>query len=269
MKILENIFCFLNLCSSNGKTGPIATLKTSMNTCPDSCSWKENGCYAKYGPITIHWRNLHKIGVQFLTVLKEIRRIPRGEYFRLFEAGDAPGNGKYRLYKDACLKLAEACKHLIAFGYTHYRPNKHNLPILKAMNEKCTLNLSADSLEEADELFKTGLPVVSIIPKDSPSTFFTENGIRVIKCPYEQFTNSGQRKVKNCMTCAKGSGKGPLCYWQDRDFIVGFPPHGSGAKYLNTEMEGYDFEEVENKEELASFVAGNAASNVSFVGVMS
>lgn len=259
MNHLSKLFFFLKENTSNEKTGPIAALKTSMNTCPDSCQWKENGCYAKYGPIVIHWRKLHLVGINFETVCKNIRRLVRGEYLRLFEAGDCPGDGKYTLYKKACIELSKSCKHLIAFGYSHYRPNKNNLPIFKEMNKNCTVNLSADNLTIADKYFKTGLPVVAIIPKDSPNVFYTEDGNKVIKCPHAQILERDakghptRRKVKNCMNCAKGSGKGPLCFWQDRDFIVGFEPHGSGAKYLNEEMENFEFEET----------------NTNFVGVMS
>ena len=251
MNHLEKLFFYLNPMSGNGKTGPIATLKTSANTCPDSCAWKKDGCYAKYGPITIHWRKINDVGVQLMTVCRQIRRLSRDEMLRLFEAGDCPGDGKYNLYKDACIKLATACSRLVAFGYSHYRPNKHNLPIFQEMNEHCTINLSADSLEQADELFKSGLPVATIIPKGAPASFYTEGGNKVVRCPFEQVIERDEkgkpsrRKVKNCMSCGKGSRKGPLCSWKNRDFMIGFSAHGSGAKYLNNGMGEYEFVEVE------------------------
>lgn len=259
MKHLENIFFLLNEMTKNMKTGPIAVLKSCMATCPDSCAWKKNGCYAKYGPITIQWRKLHTIGVHLVEICKQIKQLRRGSLLRLFEAGDCPGDGKYYLYKDACIQLAKACKHVMAFGYSHYRPNKHNLPIFKEMSKYVTINLSADNLEQADEMAKTGLPIATVVPKDSPATFYTEGGNRVIVCPFEQGKRDEkgkivQRKVANCMSCACGSGKGPLCAWKDRDFFIGFPAHGSGAKYINQAMANYEFVEVE--------------SNTNFVGVI-
>lgn len=233
--------------SHNRKTGPITVLKSEMvATCPDSCSWKKNGCYAKYGPITIAWSKINKSGISLNEVCLKIKKLPRKSLLRLFESGDLPGNGKYRLYKDACIQLAKSCKSVVAFGYSHYRPNKHNLPIFMEIAKYCTINLSVDNLKQADEMIKTGLPVVTVVPKDSPSVFYTEGGNKVVVCPFEQVKkdengNIVKRKVENCMTCASGSGKGPLCAWQKRDFIIGFKPHGSGAKYLNTKMNQYEF----------------------------
>jgi hypothetical protein len=44
--------------SQNRKTGPIPTTVTSADTCPDACPLKAKGCYAKGGPLAMHWRAL-------------------------------------------------------------------------------------------------------------------------------------------------------------------------------------------------------------------
>ena len=47
--------------SSNRKTGPIATIRSSSNSCPSTCPFNNGGgCYAAGGPEAIHWRNLDK-----------------------------------------------------------------------------------------------------------------------------------------------------------------------------------------------------------------
>ena len=244
---MNRLSFYLKEFSTNNKTGPIATLKTSMNTCPNTCAWKKDGCYAKYGPVTIHWRKLHDIGVSLIEVCRQIKKLHRGQMLRLFEAGDCPGNGKNHLNKDACLQLAKACRRVVAFGYSHYHPTKHNLPIFQEMSENCTINLSANNLEQADEFVKTGMPVASVVPKDSPPSFYTEGGNRVVVCPFSQVKKNEKgkivsRKMRNCMNCGTHK-KGPMCNWKDRDFIVGFPPHGAGSKYLNAAM-NYEFVEI-------------------------
>lgn len=42
--------------SGNVKTGPIPVTTTSADSCPPTCSFKGNGCYAESGPLALHWR---------------------------------------------------------------------------------------------------------------------------------------------------------------------------------------------------------------------
>jgi hypothetical protein len=46
----------LTLKSRNVKTGPIPVSTSTRKTCPDSCPFKNNGCYAESGPLAIHWK---------------------------------------------------------------------------------------------------------------------------------------------------------------------------------------------------------------------
>ena len=65
--------------SMNKKTGPIVTTISSSSTCPDTCPFKVSGCYAKCGPMNIHWRNVDsgKYGLEFSEFVSTLRRIPR------------------------------------------------------------------------------------------------------------------------------------------------------------------------------------------------
>ena len=44
--------------SRNGKTGPIPVSTTSGDTCPNACPLKGSGCYAKSGPLGMHWQKV-------------------------------------------------------------------------------------------------------------------------------------------------------------------------------------------------------------------
>jgi hypothetical protein len=65
--------------SNNRKTGPIVTVTSSSSTCPDTCPFKVSGCYAKGGPIRMHWDKVSsgQYGVEFSELVSTLREIPR------------------------------------------------------------------------------------------------------------------------------------------------------------------------------------------------
>ncbi|MEG0068146.1 MAG: hypothetical protein RR740_26515, partial [Pseudomonas sp.] len=52
---MEHTYHFTRV-SGNAKTGPIPVTTTSADSCPPSCSFKGNGCYAESGPLALHWK---------------------------------------------------------------------------------------------------------------------------------------------------------------------------------------------------------------------
>lgn len=239
---------WINPGTENRKTGPIATLRSDERSCPSTCPWKEGGCYGKYGPLSWQWRKMNETGWAFSKTIHRIRKLPFQETLRLFEVGDCPGDGKKSLHRESCLNLAKACKHVKAFGYSHYPPNKHNLPIFKEMNETITLSLSADNPFQAAKMFKTtGMPIVSALPEKSPNFFYVDD-VKFVVCPWDQKKKDKNgnivRKVENCKSC--GGTKGPLCLRKDRDYVIGFPSHGIGRGYLNRRMSNVEFVELNN-----------------------
>lgn len=80
------------------------------------------------------------------------------------------------------------------------------------------MNLSADSLEHADELAALDLaPVVCVLPSDARKPTKTPQGRHVSVCP---------AAVRDDVTCASCG----ICAVPGRKAIIGFPAHGSGAK---------------------------------------
>jgi hypothetical protein len=65
--------------SKNVKTGPMVVVTSSSETCPDTCPFKEKGCYGKSGPLNIHWRKVSngERGLSFTELLTTLRGIPR------------------------------------------------------------------------------------------------------------------------------------------------------------------------------------------------
>jgi hypothetical protein len=186
--------------SSNRKTGPMPVVTSSKKTCPTSCPLQDNGCYAEAGPLAILWKEVTsgRRGISFAELCRKIRRLPRGQTWRYGQAGDA--------------KLG----HLRA-----------------AADKGLHINLSADSLAEADELSKTGLSVVTILSSEYGRNHqetlaayrtrrkalpnHTPGGLRVAVCPATYLLDV------TCVECQVCSGPRP------NGTVMGFPAHANKA----------------------------------------
>jgi len=206
--------------SRNRKTGPIPVTTTSANSCPPTCSFKGNGCYADSGPLAIHWRHVSdgRRGGTFGELLQEIATLRRHALWRHNQAGDltpeAPGVIDARMLT----RLAMANRGRRGFTYTHYPPTPCNqAAILNANRLGFTVNLSAETLAQADAYADLGIaPVVVVLPQGVTKPTRTPAGRQVIVCP----ASTGN---SDCLNCG-------ICQQRDRVAIVGFPAHGAGAQ---------------------------------------
>ena len=205
--------------SGNAKTGPIPVTTTSSDSCSPTCSFKGNGCYAESGPLAMHWRAVTagKRGGTLEELCAKITALPRHQLWRHNQAGDLPGH-QGELDPGAVRRIAEANKGRRGFTYTHYRPTAMNREIVARANKAgFTINWSAETLEEADEFAALSAgPVVCVLPADQLTPVRTPAGHHVIVCP----AVTGNT---DCLNCG-------ICQQRDRQAIVGFPAHGSGAK---------------------------------------
>jgi len=225
--------------SRNRKVGPIPVVTSSRSTCPPSCPLAGNGgCYAEGGPLRLFWDAVSKgeKGISLDELCARIRRLPRYQLWRYGQAGDLPGDGE-EIDAEGLFKLVNANGRRPVLAYTHKDPYfGQNLSLLKeAQTGGFSVNLSADNLEEADELSATGLNVVVVLPtayarksragewtetlteyRDRTRKLpkYTPGGHRIAVCPA---TYSDVRCV-DCGACAT---------FGRRAAIIGFPAHGS------------------------------------------
>ena len=213
----------LNLHSQNEKTGTMPVSTSHNGTCPNACPFKAKGCYAKTGPLAIHWRAVSEggRGVDWKSFLSEVAKIPAGSLFRHNQAGDLVGKND-RLNKTALRQLVKAAKDLRGFSYTHYPLTAHNVEALAEANANgFTVNVSTNRLSEVDKAMETGLPVVTVLPvkEYTERTIKTGGGHTVLICP------ASLGKSITCKDCT-------LCQKRDRSFAIGFVAHGVSKKSL-------------------------------------
>lgn len=206
--------------SRNRKTGPIPVTTTSANSCPPTCGFKDNGCYAQSGPLAIHWKWVSegRRGYSFDELLQEIATLRRHALWRHNQAGDLTPEAPGVIDSRRLTRLAMANRGRRGFTYTHYLPTPANRIAIRQANQLgFTVNLSAESLRQADEYLDHGVaPVVVALPSNAANATRTPAGHHVIVCP----ASTGNT---DCLNCG-------ICQQRDRASVVGFPAHGSGAK---------------------------------------
>jgi len=155
-------------------------------------------------------------GTNWQSFIRQIFELPVGQLWRHNQAGDLPGlNDDIDRNKLEDLAIANQGKR--GFTYTHKPPTRRNLELISSANAHgFTINLSANTLDHADRLVKTGLPVVVVLPEEdiNKRNQLTPAGHKVVTCP------AVRSERINCSTCA-------LCQIRDRNFIIGFPAHGA------------------------------------------
>lgn len=215
-------------CSRNKKTGPILTTMTSASSCPKSCALKGAGCYAEHGPTAIHWKKVDDRGLEWDEFCDELRRKLQGKsLWRHNVAGDLPTLEDGVTVSGSLLgRMMAKGSAVPGFTYTHHALNHSNKDLFDWANQTgtFTVNVSADSLDAADEAFVLGLPTTVVVPSDWTGLRQTNKGNPVVICPAS--THEGVT-CESCRLCAKA----------DRKSIVGFPAHGARRRVINLRLE--------------------------------
>ena len=208
----------LTLKSRNEKVGPIPVSTTEARTCPVSCPFKKNGCYADGGPLALFWGKVSRgdAGVSWDEFCGQIQALPEGQLWRHNQAGDLPSSDGVRIDPFAMHDLVSTNRGKRGFTYTHHDVTlQDNAEVVAYANgQGFTVNLSGNNLAHADSLAALNIgPVVAVVPEDHPEHSVTPEGRKVVVCPEQT------GKAKSCTECQ-------LCQRVDRKVIVGFRAHG-------------------------------------------
>lgn len=212
----------------NAKLGPMPVSTTTATTCPDACGLKNRGCYAQSGPIAYGWRNVtngysHINNDNWEAFCIKIAALPEGTVWRHNQAGDLPGINN-TLDRKSLRKLVNANRGKHGFTFTHKPLNSiaDRRAILQSNTEGFTINLSADTMAQADSLIALNIAPIVIVLAEKHGVkhdLRTPDGHAIVTCP------ATYRKDVTCLSCQ-------LCRRANRKVIVGFPAHGTSAKIV-------------------------------------
>lgn len=201
------------------KTGPIPVSCSSANTCPTSCPFMNNGCYAETGPMSIHWRKVSsgERGMEWSDFCNEVSKLPNDTFWRHNSCGDLPGENENICYQ----KLWELINANYdgpqkGFTYTHKPLTDRNEAMIRASNlHGFTINVSCHSVARAARLIDLGIPAIAITKDDSlDGGHLGGHDIRLC---------DNYKSGLTCLDCQR-------CQDSTRDYIIIIPVHGCRKK---------------------------------------
>lgn len=176
----------------------------------------------------MHWNKVSagERGGSLTDLCASVAALPENQLWRHNVSGDLPGTGE-RINGRELARITAANAGKRGFTYTHKRPHvgANAIHIAKANRDGFTINLSSNTLAEADEFLALGIaPVVTVLPGDQTENTTTPKGARVVVCP------ATQRDNVTCASCK-------LCSVRDRrGVVIGFPVHGSRKRMANDDL---------------------------------
>ena len=210
--------------SGNKKTGFMPVTYNSRLSCPNSCIFKNNGCYANYYHTRINWDKVTsgERGGTFKELLNNIKALKPGTIWRACVAGDIPSNNKGEISRTYIKGITEANQGLKGYTYTHNRLDiGENISLLKTANKQgFTVNISTETEAAADNAILNSLPAVIVVKStETRRSWFTKNKNKILVCP-------AQTSGVNCIDCQ-------LCQHRPKNLIIAFLSHGIWRKKID------------------------------------
>ena len=212
--------------SGNKKTGFMPVTYNSRLSCPDSCIFKNNGCYAENYHTRLNWDKVTsgERGGTFKELLNNIKALKPGTIWRACIAGDIPSNNKGVISRTYIKGITEANQGLKGYTYTHNRLDiGENISLLKTANKQgFTVNISTETEAAADNAVLNNLPAVIVVKStEKRRSWLTKNKNKILVCPAQDET-----KNVNCIDCG-------LCQNRPKNLIIAFLAHGNMSKLID------------------------------------
>lgn len=216
-----------------GKYECAATYAPIKVTCPNSCSLKDEGCYAQLSFVGMINRRLER--EQEGMSPDQAARLEAKAIRAAFPKGvpqDGPTGGRpLRVHvsgdcrtQRAARTVAAACRDYVERGggpvwsYTHAWRN-----VPRSAWEGVSTLASVESTEDAHKARKQGYAPAILVDEHEDHRAYMKDGLRIIPCPAQTFDD------KSCVDCR-------LCFDADRLYkskgVIAFAAHGTKTKNL-------------------------------------
>jgi len=215
--------------SSDKKIGKITASYSPLSSCPDSCSFKDGGCYA-WGLfyLRILGKKIEngKLKAKTLTeALKKMDKSARVARHRV--AGDIVGDVPGTLLE--CKEVESA--GLINIGYTHAWREGYSAPLKKWFRASC------NTVKDVEDAVAAGWSTTLAVSGSNIPKSFGFMGKRAVLCPARNGVE-GKADI-TCNTCT-------LCSVNDKtkNLIVMFRVHGNGKTMKDATEKSVDIKSI-------------------------
>lgn len=211
----------------NKKTGCFGTYRPVDDTCPDTCPFLNNGCYAQGGNVNLHQMRASsdlRNSLNSAALALSLGAV-KGEIVRLHVSGDfiVRNGGEKEVDTDYIFGLVEICEALDAagfdgtFGYTYtHIPKDKFEPYAAVLSGYISVMFS--------DHFGAGGAIVW--PHNDRDSVREKTDAKVYMCPNQR--TDGRVKCIDCGLCFDDP--------EGNNRLVLFDPHGASAKRIEREI---------------------------------
>lgn len=217
--------------SGNGKLGRAAATYAGKQTCPESCVFRDAGCYAASTNANLVWRRITaEAGDATPLELAEaearlIRRARADRPLRLHVAGDTPDPEGARVIAAACEGYASRGRQegvtADVWGYTHCWRE-----VARDDWGGVSMLASCESVADVRAAWARGYAAALVVESFPSKGAFKAGGATVIPCP-------AQTSGRTCTECR-------LCFADNRlhtrRLVIGLATHGGGKAKANAAL---------------------------------
>lgn len=219
--------------SGNAKLGRAAATIVARQSCPESCVFRERGCYAEHDNTRTHWDRI-TLGSGGVTPLElalreaaAIDSLPGDRDLRLHVAGDSVTVRGTLAIAGACGRYVERGKALgldvKVWAYTH---GFREVP--RAAWGVVSVLASCETAADAALARSRGYAVAMTVSEFAGESAYEAGGVKVVPCPQ-------QTRGKTCTDCR-------LCFADGRlraaGLAIGFALHGWGINKARKALAG-------------------------------
>jgi hypothetical protein len=210
--------------STNAKLGPVSATYASQASCPRSCPWYGNGCYAERGQVGFQTRRLNRSRVREAARIAEaearaIDALTGDRLLRLHVVGDARTDRAARALGAAAQRYARrgnAPRHgRKVWTYTH----AWRTVARSSWGDAVSVLASVETVRDARDAMARGYAAAVVVSAFERESAYQIDGVTVVPCP-------NQTRSVTCRECG-------LCRDDERlraaGLVIAFAAHGSGG----------------------------------------
>jgi hypothetical protein len=210
--------------STNAKLGPVSATYASQASCPRSCPWMGQGCYAEHGLVGYQTRRLNRSALRGALRIAEaearaIDTLTGDRLLRLHVVGDARTDAAAR-------ELGAAADRYTRRGNAPRRGRKvwtytHSWRDVarESWGESVSVLASVETVRDAQEAMAAGYAAAVVVAAFEREGAYRIDGVTVVPCPH-------QTRGVTCRDCGMCRDDQRL---RSAGLVIAFQAHGSGG----------------------------------------
>jgi hypothetical protein len=210
--------------SANAKLGPCSATYASQASCPRSCPWRGNGCYAEHGRVAYQTRRLNRSAARGALRIAQaearaIDRLTGDRLLRLHVVGDARTDAAARVLGAAAGRYSRRGnaphRGRKVWGYTHAWRDVAR----QSWGDAVSVLASVETVRDARAAMAKGYAAAVVVSAFERPSAYRIDDVTVVPCPQQT------RKV-TCRDCGLCRDDARLLA---RGLVIAFEAHGSGG----------------------------------------